>query len=232
MQMIAADPFWASGTFWGAAGVITTVLVGIGAIWATLRSAHPKRRIAYEFEATALGSRNHTLGSTLELRLNRMVLSNPHIVRVAIKNTGRRDVPSSAFDNATPIRVRLETPILEVLNAESVPREAQIPTYEIAEHEFHIKPSRIGKDVVVTYTLLVDDNPRPSLTSSLVDVRVTEGIAIGLEGRVDRWADRIDDWMDKPLSWLIMIILALLIIFGTSYFLDDTGLIQIQLDIG
>lgn len=24
MQMIAADPFWASGTFWGAAGVITT----------------------------------------------------------------------------------------------------------------------------------------------------------------------------------------------------------------
>ncbi|MEU9917822.1 hypothetical protein [Streptomyces sp. NPDC051001] len=230
MHVIAADPFWASGTFWAAAAVVVAVLVGIGAMWATLRAAHPKRRIAYDSEATAIVASNHPLGSTLEVRRNGILLTNPYIVRVDIKNTGRRDITSNEFDNASPLRFDLGVPILEVLNAESTPREAQLPAYEVSGRELHIKPSRIGKETIASYTVLVEGSPRPSLTHSLIDVQVTRGLQGGWEGRFDRWEDRIDN-IHPVFQFLIFIAFVALILFGIGYFTDGAGLINLKIDV-
>ncbi|MEV6107517.1 hypothetical protein AB0M28_22845 [Streptomyces sp. NPDC051940] len=227
MQVVAASAFWASGTFWTAVAVLTSAMIGVGAMWATLRAAHPKRRIAYDIEATAIESPHHALGGILELRRDGVTLSNPHIVRVDIKNTGRRDIASSSFDNSSPIRIGVGAPVLDVLNTGSTPVETQAPAYEVVGHELHIKPGRIGKGALATYTLLVNGAPRTSFASPLIDVQIVRGINGDWEDRLDNWVDRIP----FPAQILLGITVAVLALAGIGLLLGDAGQIDFQFDI-
>jgi len=166
----ASGPFYLLDTFWTAAGAAGTVVVGLGAIWAAFRVAHPRRRLTYRVSHRPLVRRR--LDGSLEIRRNGTLLSDPHLVTVVLSNPGRRDIASSAFDRGEPFRVSLGVPYVEILSAESTPSAALAPPARMHGGELRIGPGRIGSGTTITYHLLVDTAPSYACLHSLLDVRV------------------------------------------------------------
>ncbi|MEV6183047.1 hypothetical protein [Streptomyces sp. NPDC052015] len=167
---VAAGPFYASETFWTAAGVAAAVLVGCAAIWAAFRSQHPRRRLTCAVSHAPLVRQR--IDGSLEIRHNGTPLTDPHLVTVVLTNPGRRDIASSAFDRGEPFRVRLDVPYAELLGAESCPSAAQAPPARVRDGQLSIGPGRIGSGTRITYHLLVDTAPTYDCRHSLLDVRV------------------------------------------------------------
>ncbi|MFD9316165.1 hypothetical protein ACFWDQ_00335 [Streptomyces sp. NPDC060053] len=169
-RSVASGPFYATETFWTAAGVAVAVVVGCGAIWAAFRAAHPRRRLNWTVGHAPLVRR--PIDGSLEISRNGTQLINPHLVTVVLTNPGRRDIPSSAFDRGEPFRVRLAVPYAELLDTESRPSDAQAPPARLRGAELSIGPGRIGSGTTVTYHVLVDTVPTHDCSHSLLDVRV------------------------------------------------------------
>ncbi|MFF4228018.1 hypothetical protein [Streptomyces sp. NPDC001820] len=174
MHVTAADAFYSSGNFWAAAAVIVALAAGGGAMWATLRAANPRRSIHVSMHETRLLRSHASLGSTLEIRRNGALLTDPRLVQVYLRNPSRRDIASSAFDQGAPLRVDLGVPILDVLGAESSPTTAQAPPAAASGAELGIGPGRIGRRSQLTYLVLIDGDPTFACRHTLIDVEVTE----------------------------------------------------------
>ncbi|MHC3467579.1 hypothetical protein ACYF6T_02585 [Streptomyces sp. 7R007] len=173
-RAVASGPWYATETFWTAAGVAVAVLVGCGAIWAAFRAAHPRRRLNCTVEHAPLVQ---PIDGCLEIRRNGTPLTEPYLVTVVLTNPGRRDIASSAFDRSEPFRVRLAVPYAELLDTESRPPAAQSPPAWIRDGELHIGPGRIGCGTTTTYRVLVDTVPVVGCRHSLLDVHVQCTIA-------------------------------------------------------
>jgi hypothetical protein len=169
-RAVASGPLYASQTFWAAAGVAVAVLVGCGAIWASFRTAHPRRRL--DCTVTHVPLMPWTVDDRWEVRYDGIQLTAPHVVTVVLSNRGRRDIASSAFDRSEPFRVQLTVPYAELVKAESSPRDAASPPAWIRDGELHIGPGRIGCGTTITYHVLVDTEPTYDCRHSLLDVRV------------------------------------------------------------
>lgn len=164
MQVMAADSAWAPETLVTAAGVLFALLGGIATTWATLHAAHPKRRLIYGWHISPIRD-SHRGGISIR---------NTHRVRAYLTSSGRRDITSEMFDGQHPIRFKLAVPILGA-DAASTPGDARLPDHEISGTDLHIRPSKIGKGVTVTYDVLVDGYPTPDFDHSLIDVTVRRG---------------------------------------------------------
>ncbi|MEJ8672146.1 hypothetical protein WKI71_38790 [Streptomyces sp. MS1.AVA.1] len=116
---VASGAFYTGETFWTAAGVAGTVLVGFLAMWTAFRSTHPKRRLNYTVSHQPLVQ--PVMYGSLEIRWNGALLTDPHVVRLVLTNPGRWDIPSEAFDRGDPFQVDLGVPCLEVLRTEAGP---------------------------------------------------------------------------------------------------------------
>ncbi|MGW7203447.1 hypothetical protein [Streptomyces sp. NPDC054837] len=167
---VASDPFYAAETFWAAAGVAATVVLGWCGIWAVFRTAYPRRRLTCTVSHDPL-VRGPVDGS-LEISHNGTPLTDPHVVTVVLTNSGRRDIASSAFDRSEPFRVRLGVPYAELLSTESQPGDAQAPPARVRGAELRIGPGRLGSGTTIVYRLLVDTVPTHDFRHSLLDVRV------------------------------------------------------------
>jgi hypothetical protein len=167
---VASGAFYTVDTFWTAAGVVVTVLVGFLAMWTAFRSTHPKRRLNYTVSHSPLVQQR--VDGSLEIRWNGTVLTDPHLVRVVLTNPGRRDIASEAFDRGDPFQVDLGVPCLEVLSTESSPGAARAPDTEVCGSRLSIGPGLIGCGTTITYLLLVDTPPVYECRHSLVDVKV------------------------------------------------------------
>ncbi|MCI3278092.1 hypothetical protein [Streptomyces cylindrosporus] len=179
MDAHASGPFYATDTFWAAAGVVVAVLGGWGAIWAAFRVSHPRRRLTYAVTHARLVRRR--IDGSLEIRRNGTLLADPHLVTVVLTNRGRRDIASSAFDRGEPFRVSLGVPYAEILAGECLPSAALAPPARIHGTELRIGPGRIGSGTTITYQLLVDREPSYSCRHSLLDVRVQSAPAPPLQ---------------------------------------------------
>lgn len=169
-RAVASGPVYASETFWTAAGVAVAVLVGLGAIWAAFRTAHPRRRLNCSVTHTPLLP--WSIDGRWEVRHNGTQLTDPHVVTVVLSNRSRRDIASSAFDRSEPFRVELSVPYAELVETQSSPRDALSPPAWIRDGELHIGPGRIGCGTTITYHVLVDTVPSSHCRHSLLDVRV------------------------------------------------------------
>jgi hypothetical protein len=187
MPALASAPFYVSATFWAAAAVFAAIFIGIGAMWATLRASNPKRRIDYWFQDTPLLQGHQSLDGSLEIRRNGTVLGDPRLVRVQLRNTSRRDVGSTSFDQDEPFRVDLGTPILDILGVETQPTTAQPPPGTPSGTELRIGPGRIGRGSQVTYLLLIDGPPSYGCRHSLIDVTVVEANDLDYNPRIARF---------------------------------------------
>ncbi|MFS8198823.1 hypothetical protein ACLVWQ_09045 [Streptomyces sp. CWNU-52B] len=173
-MLVASDAFYTSGTFWAAAAVIVAIAVGVGAVWATLRAANPKRSVHISMVETRLLRGRARLGPTLEITRGGTVLRDPRLVSIYLRNPSRRDIASSSFDQGLPLKVGLGTSILDLLGTEALPATAQAPAATISGSELHISPGRIGRQSQITYSVLIDGDASFSCQHSLIDVDVVE----------------------------------------------------------
>ncbi|WP_344429405.1 hypothetical protein [Streptomyces lavendulocolor] len=193
-MLLAADPFYESGTFWAATSAIVAVCVGVGAMWATLRANNPKRQLTYAWSDTALLQSHQGLNGELEIRLNRAPLTDPRVVRVSLANTSRRDIGSSHFDRSEPIRFSFGTPILKLLDTEVQPATSAPPPVTARGAELLIGPGRLGRGDTVTYHVLIDGAPTYRCQQQLLDVTVLEnpganrsGVTLYLRALRETW---------------------------------------------
>lgn len=168
--MMMASSWYESPPLWSAA----SVLVGLLAVEATLRAAHPKRRLAYRMHSVApLVPASGPLRDGLAMSLNGVALQDPHVLQFELENWGRKDIPSSAFDSGTPIRIDLGCDVVSILETTSKPSHAVAPALSADGQSVLIGPSLIARGQRISITVLAD-GPRPELTAhvALIDVSV------------------------------------------------------------
>jgi hypothetical protein len=110
-DVILAAEWYTSGRFWGAAGVVVTLLGIVVAAVVAYRTAFPRRRLLWGVatEAPLLSAPDGVRGE-LELRHDGRLLTDPQVLEVVLTVQGRRDIPSSAFDGGAPIRLDVAPP--------------------------------------------------------------------------------------------------------------------------
>ncbi|MEU9702039.1 hypothetical protein [Streptomyces sp. NPDC047981] len=173
MLTLATGDFYESGTFWAAVGVFVALLVGLGAMWATLRSRVPqRRRLLYAMSSTSL--LQEQLNGRIEVRHTGTSLAEPRLVQIRLTNVSRRDVSSASFDRNEPIKIAVGRQILELLSAETRPQGAAAPPVTVQGDELHVGPGRLGRRESVTFFLLVDGDPSYSHWHALIDVGFDE----------------------------------------------------------
>jgi hypothetical protein len=117
---LADSPFYASGTFWAAAGTIVG-LAGIVVIaLVTLRAAYPRRRLWYSMSVTPLLARGQDVARELVIFYRGDQLDHPHTASISLISKGRLDIPRAAFDGQ-PLRLDLGVPVIAILKASTAP---------------------------------------------------------------------------------------------------------------
>lgn len=77
-------------------------------------------------------------------------------MRIVLTCHGRRDIPSSCFDQDQPVTVDLGVPILDVLDSHSHPVGAQEPRAAASGTTLRIGPGRIRAGARITYHFLTN----------------------------------------------------------------------------
>ena len=174
--MSIAVHWYASGTFWTAAGVVVAVLVGIATVLVAYIVGFPRRRLLYGMPVTAaMLAAPDGVRSDLELRHKGTVLTAPRVLEVRLVSRGRKDIPSSAYDGGKPLRLDVGARIVEVLQVTSEPSSIPAPKMTVDGTSLTIGPSLIGKRQKIAFTLLTDGGqPYLMCQSSLIDVQVRE----------------------------------------------------------
>jgi hypothetical protein len=185
--------WWESSPLLTLISAVTGVLAVVAAIWATLYASRPRRALAYSFK---------TLRPTGVYERGRVNVVGPNegeqrnvIVTFVLRGTGRLDVPTSVFDNSTPITLRVTgAEIRGTAQVESRRGGGLVPAFEVHDNDLEIGPGLIGRNQVLTFTLVAVrrnelDPLRFTLTNALIDTKLRNYrwdvlIRVGLVGVV------------------------------------------------
>jgi len=161
--MPLAEPLYANATFWTAMGIPVALLIGALGAWVTWRVAYARRRIHYWTPLSVrLLRAPDTLSSTLELRRNGALLTNPRVVEVALAVRGHHDIANDDFNNGDPLILDLGTNILDILDTDS--ENGAAPPITVDSTTLKIGPGLISRRQAITITVLTDGDKDPHLT--------------------------------------------------------------------
>jgi hypothetical protein len=100
-------------------------------------------------------------------------LRHPAIAWLTVRNSGRAAVASHQYDGGRPVKLKLGTPILQVLEpAESESQLSKPPPVHAEGDALLIGPGLLTRKQEVTYPVLVDGPLKPQLEHPLIDVDV------------------------------------------------------------
>jgi hypothetical protein len=172
--MLAAAPLYASGTFWSAVISIVGILVAIAGIYVSYVLAVAKRRITYEMPVSApLMSAPPGVRTDLRVLHGDKELADPHLLAIRLVSRGRRDIPSSSFDQDRPLLIDVGIPIIAVLETTFAPSEAPFPKVVAVGSELRIGPDLIRKRQAMDFLVLANGAcARLSDQNPLIDVTV------------------------------------------------------------
>jgi hypothetical protein len=193
-------------------GTVGLAVAVVTAWFAYRQTLPPKREIAVGvLPPVPLLADPQLMTSGVEVTRDGRTLTDPHIVTVTIRNTGRHDVTSASFHEGVPLVVDLGVPV-EVVQVTERPSHATPLLCSVSGNAVHVGPGLISRSQEVIVQLLAEGRPDvdpPRVSHSLVDVRVAVG-----PGAKD--SDR------RPFVWMmalagIMIAIAsigLLLVYG------------------
>lgn len=172
--MSIADGHWyTSAGFWNpASSLIVTLLIGIVTVWVTIRAAYPKRQLTYTLRGvTSLLNSEHVSG--LKVMHDGAILTDPYVLRLVVRNGGRRDISRDAFDGGEPLRFDVDAPIVERLSVTMQPSDQQDPRITVDGCVLVIDPVKISQGETISVTALVDGKPTMQHPKqSLIDVKI------------------------------------------------------------
>jgi hypothetical protein len=175
-NMLAAVHWYASTTLWTAVVDLVAAFSTIGASIVAYRVAMPRRSIVYGMLVSApLLSAPSGVKPGLRLLHGDEELADPHLLEIELACRGRKDIPSSSFDQGTPFCIDVGIRIVALLQTTFVPAKAPVPKVAAVGSELRVGPSLIRKDQVVRFTVLAD-GPGARLTDQnpLIDVTVRQ----------------------------------------------------------
>ena len=193
-----AAGWYTSGTFWSGAAVIVAILSTAILAWITVWVAYPKHLLLFGMKTIP----PRKLQDATRSRMSS--LSHPQVLEIQIISQGRRDIPSSAFDQGTPIRLDTGAQIVECLGTESndISRTANV-RFDPNGTWIDIGPCLIGRHQNFSLYMLAD-GPYSRLTCTrqpLVDINVRDR---GRERRARRWTQlMLVVW---PLALIVLLL--------------------------
>jgi hypothetical protein len=151
--------WYSSGTLWTALGVVVTLLIGV----LTLLVTWVRRQRLYYWAppATPLLAPGMRGIADLEIRHDGRQLADPYLLEVTLTARGRRDIPSSAFDQGRPMVFDLGDEIVKVLQVRCSPAASLAPPVTHEDSTLRVGPELVGRHQTTTISVLVDgDRPR------------------------------------------------------------------------
>ena len=170
---LAGGPWYTSGTFYGAATLIATVVIGLATIFASLLAGSTKRMITYHLaeDSPLLTTAAVLPHADIKVIRDGKPLENPRLVAVRVESRGRRDIGSDEFDKGLPLTIDLGIEILKLISFEAVPAIGE-SDIAVGPTCLRIGPCAIRKRHVITFGLLADGE-KPTLTHKGEPLNVT-----------------------------------------------------------
>jgi hypothetical protein len=155
----------------------TLVIAVVGLLVAVLSAyfaylAVPRRREVHVRVASTDRLLTHVAAGTVEVRFNTTPVADPHVLRLALRCTGRTDVTSGDFDQGRPIVLTFARPVVADLT------EAPVVPAVHGGDELRVGPGLLRRGTTYLFTLLFDGDPGPpSAIGHLVGAQVRTGTA-------------------------------------------------------
>lgn len=186
---IAAQAWYSSGTLWSITGVAVAVAAAVAATWAAFVSANPRRELSYLLLSSGpLVSKHADSGSGIEVSLDGEKLDHAHLAEVRIRNSGRRDIPTAAFDAGRAFLLEAQAPVLKVVRVDSTPGAYLPPPIGVDGTRITVGPALLKKGQEVRIVILTDQL-----------VRVVEPVAIPLINVKVRRSGSDDAWLRRTM---------------------------------
>jgi hypothetical protein len=159
---------------------LTTVVLAVLALVLAVASLYyarralfpPKRRLTYWVEnSSRLLNATDAISGTVQVSRDGVPLSDPYVLVVWIKNTGRYAIASEHFDQRRPLELELQAPIVE-LTAAIDAEDASVNSYTANGTRISFGPELLAKGRKVTFTALVDGCPDLVVRDYFIDVDV------------------------------------------------------------
>jgi hypothetical protein len=163
MDVAGGHWFTSSGFRAPASGVIATAVVGALTAWVALRVAYPKRWLLYRLDRPLADERWY-YGPDDDRRMitMRRRRDRRHVVRLVLRNAGRRDIAREAFDGSPLTFFLFNMVVDECLHIGRYPREQPKPKVVIGRQTVTIDPVKIAKGQIIAIDLLVYSRRRPA----------------------------------------------------------------------
>ena len=171
--------WWESSTLLTLISTVAGVLAVIAAIWATLYASRPRRALVYyAMTERPVQQLDQAWLSMLDPNVYGQL---PVIITFVLRGAGRLDVPTSVFDNSTPITVSVTgAEIRRVLQVGTRRGGGLAPPSEVRDNKLEIGPGLIGRNQILTYTLAGVDltgtippgRVPATLTNALIDTKL------------------------------------------------------------
>lgn len=175
--MVVAGQWYQSGTFWTAAGVAATLLVGIGTIivaFLSYNTSKSKRFLDYYLMVIAdLGHYLPAGDSEIQIIRGTERIDKPHLVEIRFKYNGRSDISAADWDGGKPMKIDVHVPIVSMIEAKSFPAHYSTPEAKIGGSIITLEPGLIRRNQEISFTVLVDGYPRLSVDSHIINVKVS-----------------------------------------------------------
>lgn len=169
-----------------AVGLVASVVVPI----VLSRREHPKRELAYEFEAESLLAVNASRINLTVMHDGRLVLQ-PYLATLTVTATGRADIASTTFDAGKPITFTSNRPIIAEFDSNRGHQSASIQLAREGSNSLALQPALIKKGDRAVRRFLVDGEPSMVATSSLIDTELVDSEKLARRARVASYALRI-----------------------------------------
>ena len=167
-MVISAEQWYSSGTLWAAIGVCVTLLIGVLTL---LVMWVPPQRLYYRAPPpTPLLPSGMRGIADLEIRHEGRPLTNPYLLEVMLTARGRRDIPSSAFDQGRPLVFDLGVGIVKVLQVRCSPTTSLAPPVAHEGRTLRVGPELVGRRQTTTIAVLVDGDSVCSALARLAPV--------------------------------------------------------------
>jgi hypothetical protein len=145
-----------------------------------------RRSLAYEYDESVPVINEQAKAASLTVAYAGNSLTDPHVIRLELANSGKRDIPSSLFDQDMPIQFDFGVKVVAILHSSYAPASLISPKVEFDGNSLKVGPSLIPRSALVEYVLLVDGScGRISCRAPLEEVDIRERVR-AKDGRAPR----------------------------------------------
>lgn len=149
------------------------IVVSVAIPFVISKREHPKRELAYEFEAESLLATSAS-GIDLTVMHDGEPVAEPYLATLTVKATGRADIASSTFDDRHPIMFVSDRPIIAEFDSARGVDAASIQLVRDGSSSLAMHPSLIKKGDRAVRRFLVEGAPSITVQNTLIDTKVVD----------------------------------------------------------